>query len=100
MNYCARISHMLLLQSHVRMLLGFLKGREGKLCPPVCEEWFCAMAFVPEKSVPNSKNHVAPPTPFRQGMNFIACLEYDFLLPLSKSEVSQISSFQVSIHYF
>lgn len=101
MNDCARISHMLLLESHLRMLLGFLKGREGTLCPPVYEEVFFAVALCFRKvvSVPNSKSHVAP-IPFRQAMNSIACLEYDFLLPFSNPEVSQISSFQVSIGHF
>lgn len=50
-------------------------------------------------SVPNSKSHVAL-IPFRQGMNSIACLEYNSLLHLSKPEVSHISSFQVSIGHF
>lgn len=31
--------------------------------------------------VPSSKTHVTP-MPFRQGMNSLACLEYDFALPL------------------
>lgn len=49
--------------------------------------------------VPSSKSHVTP-MPFRQGMNSLACLEYDFSLPLRKLEVSPISSSQDNFGHF